>query len=262
MQQGGRCPNCGSPVNYGQRFCGVCGALQSTGCANCGSPLEPNARFCPNCGSQAGGAPQQQAGWGQQPQQQQAWGQPQQPGWGQPQQPQQPGWGPQQQAWGPPGAPAQSGPSRGVLLLLLFILLIALGGFIYWQFGSRMGNILSFLNIGGGGGTVVDTTAPTISKVNASAAGTTALITWETSEPASSQVEYGTSTSYGSLSPATPKNDPSIGNSMGVVTHSIELTGLQASSTYNYRVKSKDKAGNEKISPDATFTVPAPPPPE
>ena len=47
---------------------------------------------------------------------------------------------------------------------------------------------------------------------------------------------------------------------MGVVTHTIELTGLQAGSTYHYRAKSIDKAGNEAASPDATFSVPVPTP--
>ena len=187
---------------------------------------------------------------------------PQQPGWGQQpgMGPQQPGWGQQQPSWGAPAPTTQTGPSRGLLLVLLFILLVALGGFIYWQFGSRFGNILSFLNITGPSTTAVDTTAPEISDVKASAAGTTALITWESSEPASSQVEYGISDTYGSFQPAEPQNDPSTGESMGVVTHTIELTGLQAGSTYHYRAKSIDKAGNEAVSPDATFSVPVPTP--
>jgi hypothetical protein len=121
---------------------------------------------------------------------------------------------------------------------------------------------LSFLNITGPGTTAVDTTAPEITDVKASAAGTTALITWETDEPASSQVEYGISDTYGSFQPAEPQNDPSTGESMGVVTHTIELTGLEAASDYHYRVKSIDQAGNEAVSPDATFEVPEPPPPE
>jgi phosphodiesterase/alkaline phosphatase D-like protein len=85
------------------------------------------------------------------------------------------------------------------------------------------------------------------------------VVTWTTSEPASSQVEYGTSTSYGSVVPATPMFDPTTGQSAGVVTHSVELTGLQNSTTYHFRVKSKDKAKNEGISADNTFTVQAPP---
>jgi len=118
-----------------------------------------------------------------------------------------------------------------------------------------MGNILAFLRASGSGGKVVDTTAPTILEVKAAAMGTIAVITWKTTEPASSQVEYGSSASYGSLEPATPKNDPTTGKSAGIVTHSIELTGLQTGSTYNFRVKSKDKAGNEAVSQNQTFTV-------
>jgi len=151
--------------------------------------------------------------------------------------------------------------------MLLLILLIALGGFIYWQFGSRMGNILSFLKTsgggtggGGGGAKVVDTTAPTFSNIKTSpSAATSVVVTWTTSEPASSQVEYGPSTSYGLLAPATPMFDPTTGQSAGVVTHSVELTGLQSPATYHFRVKGKDKAGNEGVSQDNTFLVQAPP---
>ena len=94
-----------------------------------------------------------------------------------------------------------------------------------------------------------DAVPPTISGVGAS--GTTissAVITWTTGESATSQVEYGTSSGYGSSSPL----DTSL-----VTTHNVNLTGLTAGTTYHYRVKSKDAAGNEASSSDNTFiTVP------
>ena len=47
---------------------------------------------------------------------------------------------------------------------------------------------------------VLDTTAPTISAVAASGVtSSSAIITWTTNERASSQVEYGLTTSYGSM---------------------------------------------------------------
>jgi lysophospholipase L1-like esterase len=91
---------------------------------------------------------------------------------------------------------------------------------------------------------------PIISGVSAS--GTTissAVITWTTGESATSQVEYGTTSGYGSSSPL----DTSL-----VTTHNINLTGLTDNTTYHYRVRSKDAAGKEASSNDNTFsTVPS-----
>ncbi len=92
-----------------------------------------------------------------------------------------------------------------------------------------------------------DTTAPTISAVaNSGLSSSGATITWTTSEAADSQVEYGTTTSYGSSSAL---------NSAMVTSHSQALSGLTASTLYHYRVKSKDAAGNLAISGDYTFTT-------
>lgn len=68
-------------------------------------------------------------------------------------------------------------------------------------------------------------------------------INWTTDEPATSQVEYGLTTSYGNLTPL----DPTL-----VTSHSVTKTGLARRTTYHYRVRSKDAAGNEAISTDRT----------
>lgn len=95
-----------------------------------------------------------------------------------------------------------------------------------------------------------DTTPPAISNVTAgSITETQATITWDTDELADSQVEYGTTTAYGSVTAL---------NASLVLSHSQELTDLSASTLYHYRVKSKDASGNLAISADQTFTTAAP----
>jgi hypothetical protein len=97
--------------------------------------------------------------------------------------------------------------------------------------------------------TTGDTTPPTISGVGASSiTASAATISWTTDEASDSQVEYGTTTAYGS----------STGLATGLVTnHSTSLTGLQPSSLYHYRVKSRDAGGNLATSSDQTFTTAA-----
>ncbi len=92
-----------------------------------------------------------------------------------------------------------------------------------------------------------DTTPPSISAVAASnVTSAAATISWQTNEAADSQVEYGLTTSYGLSSPL----DPAL-----VTSHTATLLGLQANTTYHYRVKSKDAAGNLATSGDFTFTT-------
>jgi len=92
-----------------------------------------------------------------------------------------------------------------------------------------------------------DTTPPTISDIAATGVtATTANICWSTDEPATGQVEYGLTTSYGS----TTTLDEDL-----VTSHSVSLSGLTAGTTYHYRVKSKDATGNEAVSVDHTFTT-------
>ena len=82
-----------------------------------------------------------------------------------------------------------------------------------------------------------DTTPPVISAgPTAKVSATGVTITWRTDEAADSQVEYGTSTNYGSLSALDPKK---------VTDHSVTLAmeKLSAETTYHYRVISRDTAG-------------------
>ncbi|MBI2462801.1 MAG: fibronectin type III domain-containing protein [Candidatus Spechtbacteria bacterium] len=98
--------------------------------------------------------------------------------------------------------------------------------------------------------TTLDTTAPVISAVDAVNKGETfASIIWTTDEAASSQVEYGLTTAYGS---STTENTDS------VTSHGVRLTGLTSDTTYHYRVISKDASNNSATSADDVFTTVAP----
>jgi hypothetical protein len=100
---------------------------------------------------------------------------------------------------------------------------------------------------GGAGGS--DTTAPVISSVaSSSVTASGASITWATNEASNTQVEYGTTSGYGISTPL---------NGSMVTSHTVVLSGLAASTTYHYRVKSRDAAGNQAASGDLTFTTAA-----
>lgn len=92
----------------------------------------------------------------------------------------------------------------------------------------------------------VDTTPPVISSISSSGISPTgATVTWVTNEAADSQVEYGTTTAYGSVKTIATMS----------TGHQIDITGLATNTTYNYRVKSKDAAGNLATSGNNTFTT-------
>jgi hypothetical protein len=76
---------------------------------------------------------------------------------------------------------------------------------------------------------------------------TGATISWNTNKPADSQVEYGPTTGYGNVMSVMSMD----------TNHSLTLVGLAANTTYNYRVKSKDDAGNPSASGNQTFTTKA-----
>jgi hypothetical protein len=96
--------------------------------------------------------------------------------------------------------------------------------------------------------TVADTTPPVISAVTSlNLTGSSATVSWTTNEASDSTIEYGTSTAYGNQSTLTPL----------VTSHQVSLVGLAPGTRYNYRVLSKDAAGNTAQSANYTFTTTA-----
>jgi parallel beta-helix repeat protein len=105
---------------------------------------------------------------------------------------------------------------------------------------------LAFLFVGCGK-SEKDKTAPALSAISTSGVTTTSVVvTWTTDEAATSQVEYGLASSYGS----TTTLDTDL-----VTSHSVNLTGLTAGTTYHYRADSTDAAGNKGVSADFTFST-------
>ena len=75
------------------------------------------------------------------------------------------------------------------------------------------------------------------------AAGNAATVSWTTSVPTDGQVEYGATTSYGLWS---------VYDAAVAASHSVTLVDLSPATTYHYRVRSEDGAGNVVFSADAT----------
>ena len=97
--------------------------------------------------------------------------------------------------------------------------------------------------------TLTDNTPPVISGVVPTAlAPYSATIGWTTSESATTQVQYGTTSAYGSL---TTLNSTLTTSHVGAM---INL--LRPNITYHYSVISVDGSGNVATSPDATFVTP------
>lgn len=103
---------------------------------------------------------------------------------------------------------------------------------------------------GNSDGILVDTSAPTFSSLGVSTTSSTATITWTTSEPATTQIHYGTSSgSY----PLTTTLSSSL-----VTSHSATISSLSPG-TYYYQALSNDGVGNGGTSSQASFTIDAPP---
>lgn len=117
------------------------------------------------------------------------------------------------------------------LFFLLFVALVAEG--FFFGFSPKLWRSPAAVS-------AADTTAPLITRVEASAVGTSsAVISWETDEPADSLVEYGLSISFGFESAFS-----------GAFTnaHAVTLNDLAQGTPYYYRVRARDAVGNRSTS--------------
>jgi hypothetical protein len=106
--------------------------------------------------------------------------------------------------------------------------------------------------------TILDIVGPVISDVKTEIIATSeeeggiiAIISWTTDEEATSQIEYSAGVVSATYESRTSE-DPTLN-----LSHTVVLTGLEASTTYHYRIISKDKNGNETRSDDYTLITPA-----
>ncbi|MDD3480993.1 MAG: DUF2341 domain-containing protein [Patescibacteria group bacterium] len=96
--------------------------------------------------------------------------------------------------------------------------------------------------------TFVTSTAPGISEVEVSDVSlNSAIVTWKTTSSATSQVKYGTSTSYGNT--ITDRSGSS------VTKHTIKLSDLSHSTTYNFKITGTDIDGNYMESDNYIFST-------
>ncbi len=86
---------------------------------------------------------------------------------------------------------------------------------------------------------------PLIENISVSVTNETAYITWDTDELANSSVNYGTSTSLGTIAL----------NATNVTSHAINVTGLTNGTTYYYNITSCDLVGNCNETGTYNFTT-------
>jgi len=115
--------------------------------------------------------------------------------------------------------------------------------FMFGDEGNHTWNCVAFNNIGNSSSgeynytIFFDITAPEISGLSVNGiSSSSAIISWETNEPANSSSNYGG------------------GSSESSTTHSITLSGLSSSTKYNFNITSCDRAGN-CVSEEGSFTT-------
>ncbi len=92
---------------------------------------------------------------------------------------------------------------------------------------------------------------PLISSVTARAAAPSGVIVeWSTNQAADTEVDFGPTGAYGNTSSL---------NSPPSMSHALILGGLAPGTVYHYRVKSRNGAGAQAVSPGFTFATTGPP---
>ncbi|HEY9510213.1 MAG TPA: CARDB domain-containing protein, partial [Verrucomicrobiae bacterium] len=97
---------------------------------------------------------------------------------------------------------------------------------------------------------VVDATPPVLSGISVNPGAQSAVVNWISDELTTSQADFGTTLAYGTSTP--------LYNQL-IQSHALTLTGLAPTTTYHFRVRSHDLAGNETVSADQSFTTLAAP---
>ncbi|MFQ5592534.1 MAG: DUF6259 domain-containing protein [Anaerolineae bacterium] len=93
----------------------------------------------------------------------------------------------------------------------------------------------------------LDVTPPTFSNVTFSEPTDTSVrVSWDTDEPATTQIEYGTTTAYGNTTPLI---------STLTLTHTQVISGLLPGTAYHLRLLGQDLNGNAGASSDFSFTT-------
>jgi len=91
-----------------------------------------------------------------------------------------------------------------------------------------------------------DSTAPIISNITvANTTASTATITWDTNEAATSFVEYSKTNGF--------STGAQFGDVAMTTSHSVTVPSLEQGTTYYFKVRSKDAANNEGISAQSSF---------
>ncbi len=93
----------------------------------------------------------------------------------------------------------------------------------------------------------IDNVPPVLSNIASSTTFTTATITWNTNEVATSTIDFGLTTSYGTAS----------SSNVSTTSHRFVLSGLTLNTAYHYRISSWDASGNLATSSDLIFTTQA-----
>ena len=88
---------------------------------------------------------------------------------------------------------------------------------------------------------------PVISGLTATPIQGGASISWATSSPSNSVVNYGSTSSYSSSQTVATL----------VTSHTMTITGLSPATTYHFDAASTDQYGQTTTSPDGTFTTPS-----
>ncbi len=92
----------------------------------------------------------------------------------------------------------------------------------------------------------LDADPPQLSSVQVATTTTTAVLSWTTNEAATSGLEYGLTSSYGTLVTASSEL---------ASVHRVELADLRPLATYHFRVSAQDAAGNVVQGADMTFAA-------